>query len=436
MLDSRKFFSLACIVLPNAILFYASLWLTIVSWYPEGLGHDQLTSHVAHFSAVYALWLLAFFSFHMFERETYQRYTTLFFSLVSAMAVNLLIAIGYFYFQPELIITPRRFLLVNVLTAFVLILLYDLLLKCWVFSRFVQPVYLFVSSSELDSLANEISKHSYLGFQVAGKISEAGLANLSSGSGGLVIFPDNLHANQALAGTIFSLRNRGIWFYNHNTFYEKILRRIYLPLLNEIWFLQNITYSRKVFYELMKYVIDIVCGVIALLVFIVTFPVVALVIKLSSPGPILFTQNRVGKNGRQFTIYKYRTMVAGEHANQWTKHGDNRITRVGRFLRLTRLDELPQSINLLKGDMSVVGPRPEQVGIVENLKSQIPFYDERHMVKPGLTGWAQLNIYAGSLEETKLKLEYDLYYLKHRSLLFDMEIIMKTIYNILRMNGR
>jgi lipopolysaccharide/colanic/teichoic acid biosynthesis glycosyltransferase len=120
----------------------------------------------------------------------------------------------------------------------------------------------------------------------------------------------------------------------------------------------------------------------------------------------------------------------------WTKVNDPRITTVGKILRKTRIDELPQSINLLKGDISLVGPRPEQPNIVEDLKKHIPFYDERHLVKPGITGWAQLNIYAGSLEESKLKLQYDLYYIKHRSFLFDLEIILKTIYYIFTWQGR
>ena len=116
--------------------------------------------------------------------------------------------------------------------------------------------------------------------------------------------------------------------------------------------------------------------------------------------------------------------------------GDARITFVGNILRRLRVDELPQAWNLLVGEMSIVGPRPEQVHIVEELKKQIPFYSERHVVKPGLTGWAQLHVYASTVEETKRKLEYDLYYIKHRSLLFDVEIILKTIYHVLVGSGR
>jgi lipopolysaccharide/colanic/teichoic acid biosynthesis glycosyltransferase len=120
----------------------------------------------------------------------------------------------------------------------------------------------------------------------------------------------------------------------------------------------------------------------------------------------------------------------------WTEVNDPRITKFGNIMRKTRIDELPQSLNLIKGDISLVGPRPEQMGIVERLRKKIPFFDERHLVKPGITGWAQLNIYAGSLEESRKKLQYDLYYIRRRSLLLDMEIILKTVYYIFTWQGR
>ena len=185
----------------------------------------------------------------------------------------------------------------------------------------------------------------------------------------------------------------------------------------------------------MKRALDICFGLIGFIFFLASLPFCALLIKLNSSGPILFVQERVGKKGKLFNVYKYRTMSGGA-VNTWTSVNDPRITKVGKFLRKSRIDEWPQFINLLLGTMSLAGPRPEQPHIVEDLKKQIPFYDERHLVKPGITGWAQLNIYAGSLEESKLKLQYDLYYIKHRSFLFDLEIILKTIYYIFTWQGR
>jgi lipopolysaccharide/colanic/teichoic acid biosynthesis glycosyltransferase len=129
-------------------------------------------------------------------------------------------------------------------------------------------------------------------------------------------------------------------------------------------------------------------------------------------------------------------MTTGGAKDIWTATDDKRITRMGKWLRKLRLDELPQFWNILIGNMSLVGPRPEQVGIVQELKTQIPYYDERHIVKPGLTGWGQLHVYANSLEGTKLKLQYDFYYIKHRSLWFDLEIILRTIFHIISLQGQ
>jgi lipopolysaccharide/colanic/teichoic acid biosynthesis glycosyltransferase len=210
-----------------------------------------------------------------------------------------------------------------------------------------------------------------------------------------------------------------------------------LSQINELWFLENINYKEKRFHNFVKRILDLVLAAAGFLFFIVSFPFCALLVKLSSKGLIFFVQERVGKNGKLFKVYKYRTMKGGTPTNTWTSVSDPRITKIGRFLRMSRLDELPQFINLLKGNISLVGPRPEQPHLVQNLKGQIPFYDERHLVKPGITGWAQINnIYAGNTEETKLKLQYDLYYIKNRGFLFDLEIILKTIYYIFTWQGR
>ena len=206
--------------------------------------------------------------------------------------------------------------------------------------------------------------------------------------------------------------------------------------INEIWFLENIDYREKRVYNLVKRLVDLLFGLIGFLIFIITLPVLAALIKFTSKGPVFFVQERVGLHGRLFKVFKYRTMNTGTPTNTWTSVNDPRITRFGRFLRQARLDELPQFVNLIMGNMSLVGPRPEQRHIVGELKRVVPFYDERHLVKPGITGWAQLNVYAGTVEETKIKLQYDLYYIKHRSLLFDLEVIIKTVYYIFTWRGR
>jgi exopolysaccharide biosynthesis polyprenyl glycosylphosphotransferase len=167
-------------------------------------------------------------------------------------------------------------------------------------------------------------------------------------------------------------------------------------------------------------------------------PLIILAVRLSSPGPIFFTQTRVGLRGRLFTVFKFRTMREDAEAQGavWAAKDDSRVTPIGGFLRKVRLDEIPQLWNVLRGEMAFVGPRPERPEFVQWLRQEIPFYDLRHMVRPGITGWAQVRYrYGASLEETRRKLEYDLYYVKHLSIGLDLLIMFETIKTIILRRG-
>lgn len=184
---------------------------------------------------------------------------------------------------------------------------------------------------------------------------------------------------------------------------------------------------------------DIVISVFGLVFFILFIPIILLGNLLGNKGTLFYTQNRVGFHGKEFKIYKLRSMIQNAEKNGavWAQKNDKRITSFGRFLRTTRLDELPQFYNILKGEMSVIGPRPERPEFVNELEEQIPFYAIRHVIRPGLTGWAQVNYpYAGTLEEQETKLRYDLYYIKERSSFLDFKILIKTISTVLLMRGQ
>jgi len=424
------------IFLPVVALLYASLRLSIYIRYDGTLSAQQSDAHYLAFSVIFAMWLLVYFIHGLFEVQVFRRYSTLFFNLVSATVINLLAAVIYFYFQPNLILTPRRFLLVLVGVSFVLILIWNLLVKYFLKNRLTEDIYLFSFNNELRELEDAIKSHSYLGYKILGHLNAQSLSSVNFSKNSSIILPDNLQANPEVSEKLYQLRTHGVKFYNHKNFYEQLLRRVYLSQINEVWFLENINYQEKRFYNIVKRIVDLVLSFIGFIFFLISFPFVALLIKLSGKGKIFFVQERVGRKGEVFKVYKYRSMQAGTLTNTWTSVNDPRITKVGKFLRKSRIDEWPQFINLLLGHMSIVGPRPEQPHIVEDLKKEIPFYDERHLVKPGLTGWAQLNIYAGTLEESKTKLQYDLYYIKNRSFLFDLEIILKTVYYIFTWQGR
>ncbi|MGZ4729422.1 MAG: sugar transferase, partial [Acidimicrobiales bacterium] len=192
-------------------------------------------------------------------------------------------------------------------------------------------------------------------------------------------------------------------------------------------------------YGRFKRVTDLVLGLLALPVLLIVVPLVFIGDLLANRGSLFYTQVRVGKNGELFRIYKFRTMRAApdEAPNEWTSENDPRITPFGRLLRVSHLDELPQVVNIIKGDLSVVGPRPEQLHYVEELREKLPFYDLRHLVRPGLTGWAQVKYgYAGDESDAMEKLQYEFYYLRHQSLSLDVRIVGRTIRSVLGRQGR
>ncbi len=215
--------------------------------------------------------------------------------------------------------------------------------------------------------------------------------------------------------------------------YEAHTGRIPLVRLAEGWEL-SAPLSQSLGFERLKRSFDVALTVLTIPLWVPLVGVLATLVRFDSPGPVLFRQERVGKDGAAFTLLKLRTMVVGadESGHRFADHGDERVTPLGAWLRRTRLDELPQLWNVLRGDLSIVGPRPEQVPFVNEYRSDIPFYDQRHLVRPGLTGWAQINQgYTGSTGGTIEKLTYDLYYVKHMSPWLDTRILLSTLWTML-----
>jgi exopolysaccharide biosynthesis polyprenyl glycosylphosphotransferase len=242
---------------------------------------------------------------------------------------------------------------------------------------------------------------------------------------------------------IFSLLSKllpaGVDFYNLSGFWEELNRSLPISEMDEPRFLESLGGTRKQFYETRKRFLDILSALFLGFFLLIFTPFVAFGIRLNSPGPIFYRQKRVGKGGKVFEAFKFRTMIADAERNgaRWAKKNDSRVTKFGRLLRITRIDELPQLINVLRSEMSLIGPRPERPEFVKKLEKQIPHYGLRHIVRPGLTGWAQVNYpYGASIKDASRKLRYDLYYLKHRSLVLDAEIILKTIKVVVGREGQ
>ena len=241
---------------------------------------------------------------------------------------------------------------------------------------------------------------------------------------------------------ILDAQEKGVDVTRMPMLYEEMTSRVPVHHLESDWIIRSFVDELHVsgFYDLFKRVMDILGGLAGLVIFAVSFPFLGLAVAIDSGLPILYSQPRLGRGGLVFTIYKFRTMnqdAEAENGARTTSENDPRVTRVGGFLRRSRLDELPQFWNVLRGEMSLVGPRAEIPELVADYQKQIPFYRARLLVKPGLTGWAQINYgYVASVTETAVKLEYDLYYIKHRTFTMDFQIILRTIGTVLRRTGR
>ncbi len=231
------------------------------------------------------------------------------------------------------------------------------------------------------------------------------------------------------------LRYRGIELLDYIGLHELLAQSIPLDHIDDEWLMHAAMNSSRIHIRKIKRVLD---GIVAVLGLFLTLPIsllAMLAIRMDSPGPVFYRQRRLGLGGQAYTVMKFRTMRTDaelESGAVWAEKFDARITRVGKFLRATRIDEIPQLLNVLRGQMSLVGPRPERPEFVKNLRMNIPFYEERLMMPPGITGWAQVRFpYAASVEAARQKLQYDLYYIKHTSLVFDLAILLKTFKTIL-----
>jgi exopolysaccharide biosynthesis polyprenyl glycosylphosphotransferase len=376
------------------------------------------------------------------------------------MTLQMLVVYLVIFFLSERDALPRLFSLYYGVLSFALIGLW----------RFVYPtvtgwaseprrVLIVGTDWAAESIIGAIGRYAYDEYQITGIIGETdevgnaicGVPIVGSGRDLLTLaLRDRVSelvvtSTRELSGPIFQgvmdAYVRGLTIVPMPLLYERITGRVPVEHVNKHWAvvlpLDSASPLRP--YPFLKRVLDIALALAGLAAFTMLFPVIALAVRLDSPGPIFYSQRRVGLNGRAFRIHKVRTMVLDAEARSgavFSRQGDPRVTRVGRFLRKTRLDELPQLFNILRGDMSLIGPRPERPEHIERLVTKIPFYRTRLVIRPGLTGWAQVRYgYGADDEDALVKLQYDLYYIRHQSLALDMSIIVRTAGKVLRMSG-
>ena len=257
----------------------------------------------------------------------------------------------------------------------------------------------------------------------------------------IVDFGEDLLKDPKLVDILLQYKLSGLQFYNYLEFYEMYENKLPVSHLSSKWFLENSGF--EIYYNNFnlraKRLLDLI---FAIIIGICTLPLMllaAIIVKIESKGPIFFVQERIGEGNKKFNIVKFRSMTTDAEKNgpQWASKNDNRVTRWGKIMRATRIDELPQLWNVLRGEMSFVGPRPEREYFIQQLEKEIPYYNLRHTVKPGLTGWAQVMYpYGASVEDAYRKLQYDLYYIKHHDIIFDIKVLLKTITIVIFGKGR
>jgi exopolysaccharide biosynthesis polyprenyl glycosylphosphotransferase len=288
-----------------------------------------------------------------------------------------------------------------------------------------------IVSEEENSLILELKRNQHIGYEIIKEISDFNLNEILS------LRPDVVVINSIEErdfDKIYTILKNGIFVYTINNFYAETFQKVPTEKIEKDEVIDYLSKSRTVF-NFIKRALDIALASIFIIILSPLFIIIPILIKATSRGPVFFKHKRISLNDAEFTIYKFRSMYTDAEKNGavWTESNkdDKRITAIGRFMRETHLDEIPQLINILRGDISFVGPRPERPEFVSELKKDILYYDLRHSVKAGLTGWAQVNYkYGSSVEDAKEKLKYDFYYIKNRTVFFDILIILKTIAKI------
>lgn len=357
-----------------------------------------------------------------------------------------LLGFAFFYFSLNAINFPKTILLLFWICFCSIIFITRKIFFHSIFSRQQIPVVFLGDTISYESLSNDLLNNPMFGYKPIflyhGIQDKDDLLQIikEEGKGDNILFIYKLSSKmlEGLSELLQSLIAKGNQFIEYSDFYEYIERKIPPEDISESWFLSNITLYRKRLYQIVKRFFDILFSLIGLILTIWFWPLLALLIRIDNPGPVFFLQKREGINSRIFTLYKFRSMRITDNDGAATVKNDTRVTRVGKILRATRLDELPQLLNVFKGDMSLIGPRPERPELAADLEKVVPWYRQRLLVRPGITGWDQVcgEYHSPSKEDTYKKLQNDLYYIKNCSISLDISIIFKTIATVVRREGR
>lgn len=431
-----------------ALYLSLSITLFLRSLFPFQ-GTLSYAEHSIPFSILIAVWLAVFFIAGMYEKHTviFKRHLPI--VLLKTQTINSIIAVIFFYFIPYLGIAPKTNLFIYIFVSLFVLSAWRLYGINLFGLRRREKAALIGTGEEMEELYTEINGNSRYGFKFSLVIDTGKRATMDSAAEvsdpiraskiSLVVIDMASEKARPLMPHLYSLLFSGVRFVDMHEIYEEIFDRVPLPLIGYRWFVENLSLARHGMYDALKRVMDITIALPLAIFSLAIYPFVYAALKLQDGGVLFSHQERVGQNNRPIMLLKFRTMDFDD-AGKWSEGPANRVTSVGRFLRTSRIDELPQLWNVIKGDISLIGPRPEFPDPVKLYNEQIPYYDVRHLIKPGLSGWAQIHHerhphHGIDVAETANKLSYDLYYIKNRSFMLDLVIALRTIQTLISRTG-
>ncbi|MFT5352647.1 MAG: lipopolysaccharide/colanic/teichoic acid biosynthesis glycosyltransferase [Candidatus Paceibacteria bacterium] len=426
------------LLLGDIAFFYVSLWVMLLVRYAEIPSREIYTLHAIPFSIVFLVWIVIFFIAGLYERHTSMMRQVLSNTIFQTQVINSMVAVLFFYFIPFFVITPKTNLFIYLLSSFVLLVIWRLVLYPFVAPKAKQNILLIARGEEMKELREEINSSNF-GYKVLHSIDLDDVETIDvqedivnqfyAHNANTIIIDTKDDKVIPLLPHLYNLMFSNITFIDMHDVYEYVFTKVPLSLVKHGWFLENVRSKPHIMYDALKRLLDIFIAGILAIFSLVVYPFVWLGIKFDDGGSLFYVDKRVGIGNHAIEILKFRSMK------------DGRESKVGSFIRKTRIDELPQLWSVIKGDLSLIGPRPEKPELVEIYKKSIPFYGVRLLLKPGLSGWAQMKQenhphHDADIEATCEKLSYDLFYIKNRSFLLDLKIALQTIKTLVSMKGK
>jgi len=431
----------------DLMAFFIALWVALALRYWAVPSSALLSQHWVPFSFLFVLWIFVFFVAGLYEKHTLVFKGKLPSLILNTQVANSLLAVVFFYLLPSFGITPKIVLAVYLVVSFLLIIIWRVSIVPHFGFRHRENAILIGAGAEMQELKEEMNGNERYNLKFVSSVNlnqldgiafqEEVVEKIYSESVTSVVIDLKHEKADAILPSLYNLIFSNVRFLDMYKVYEEVFDRVPLSLVGYNWFLENISFSPHTMYDTLKRMMDVAIASALGIVSLIFYPFVFVAIKFEDGGQVFITQERIGAGNRIIKLWKFRSM-RGSDAGKWVTEGDDRITRVGKFLRRSRIDELPQLWNIIRGDMSLIGPRPDIVAMGKKLADELPYYTVRNLIKPGLSGWAQIkqDIAPQSLEETRERLAYDLYYLKNRSFILDLTIALKTMKTLLSRTGK